>query len=205
MPRSISSSLRSFTCSLVNIDVDKMNSPRILQLPRRVPSIRQCSSPRSSPRNLSTGAQQKTSAPSSPWTRRLIYGGIFGSLGIGAGKLMEQRIAPPPIPGSPEDQKQLQTLQRAYEIGLPIVQQLRDDPDYVESDVYEYFSDEQKKHRLTSGPMAGSRGLGLQVCLITCMAASTTSVLAARSQSKIPVWRVTAEAMKCRTSGSRLC
>lgn len=142
-----------------------MNSPRILQLPRRIPSTRAFVSPRSSLRTLSTGAQQTTSAPSSPWTRRLIYVGIFGGLGIGVGKLIGQRIAPPPVPGSPEDQKQLEKLERAYEIGLPIVKQLRDDPDYVESGVYEYFSDEQKAHRLTSGPLAGSRGLGLQVRL----------------------------------------
>ncbi|KAJ5980522.1 hypothetical protein N7481_007820 [Penicillium waksmanii] len=139
-----------------------MNSPRILQLPRRIPSTRTFVSPRSSLRTLSTGAQQNTSAPSSPWTRRLIYAGIFGGLGIGVGKLIGQRIAPPPVPGSPEDQRQLEKLERAYEIGLPLVKQLRDDPDYVESGVYEYFSDEQKAHRLTSGPLAGSRGLGLQ-------------------------------------------
>lgn len=154
----------SFT-SLVNSDVNTMNFPRILQLPRCIPSTRAFVSSPSSPRNLSTGAQRNTSAPSSPWTRRLIYAGIFGGLGIGAGKLIGQRIAPPPVPGSPEDQKQLERLERAYEIGLPIVKQLRDDPDYAESGVYEYFSDEQKAHRLTSGPLAGSRGLGLQVRL----------------------------------------
>lgn len=163
-----------------------MNSSRILQLPRRIPSTRASVFPRSSLRNLSTGAQQSTSAPSSPWTRRLIYGGIFGALGIGFGKVIEQRMSAPPVPGSPEDQIQLKHLQRAYEVGLPIVQQLRNDPDYVESDVYEYFSDEHKSHRLTSGPLAGSRGLGLQVRLPSFMAASAADILDSYLQT-VPV------------------
>ncbi|KAJ5600598.1 hypothetical protein N7450_001665 [Penicillium hetheringtonii] len=71
-------------------------------------------------------------------------------------------LAAPPAPGSPEDEKMIKKLEWAYEVGLPIVHRLRENPDYIESGVYEYFSDEQKSHRLTSGPLAGSRGLGLQ-------------------------------------------
>lgn len=76
---------------------------------------------------------------------------------------MDSKFAAPPVPGSIEDQTELQHIQRAYEVGLPIVQQLRHDPDYTEKDVYENFSDHHKTHRLTSGPLSGSRGLGLQV------------------------------------------
>jgi hypothetical protein len=60
---------------------------------------------------------------------------------------------------------ELQEIQRVFDIGLPIVQELRRDPDYVEKEVYQNFGDEHKTHRLTSGPLAGSRALGLQVGL----------------------------------------
>lgn len=76
---------------------------------------------------------------------------------------MDKKIAVPPIPGSLEDQAELQEIQRVFDIALPIVQKLRRKPDYVEMDVYENFTEEKKPHRLTSGPLAGSRGLGLQV------------------------------------------
>jgi hypothetical protein len=58
---------------------------------------------------------------------------------------------------------ELQEIQRVFDIGLPIVQELRRNSDYVEKDVYENFSEDHKEQRLTSGPLAGSRGLGLQV------------------------------------------
>lgn len=62
---------------------------------------------------------------------------------------------------------ELQGIQRVFDVGLPIVQELRRNPDYVEKEVYDNFADEHKSHRLTSGPMAGSRGLGLQVSLVS--------------------------------------
>lgn len=76
---------------------------------------------------------------------------------------MDSKVAAPPDPGSIEDQAEMQQIRRAFEIGLPIVQELRKNPDYVETDVYENFAEEHKAHRLTSGPLGGSRGLGLQV------------------------------------------
>lgn len=79
---------------------------------------------------------------------------------------MDSKVAAPPDPGSVQDQAEMQQIQRAFEVGLPLVQELRKDPDYVETDVYENFAEEHRTHRLTSGPLAGSRGLGLQVsCL----------------------------------------
>lgn len=79
---------------------------------------------------------------------------------------MDSKVAAPPDPGSSEDVAEMQQIQRAFEIGLPLVQELRKNPDYVETDVYENFAEKHRTHRLTSGPLAGSRGLGLQVsCL----------------------------------------
>lgn len=54
-------------------------------------------------------------------------------------------------------------LQGIFDQATPIVQGLREDPDWEESDVYGNYSLEDKDHRLTSGPLRGSRGLGLQV------------------------------------------
>ncbi|RJE19702.1 thioesterase family [Aspergillus sclerotialis] len=44
----------------------------------------------------------------------------------------------------------------------PEVRKLRENPDYVESSVYENYSEEERAHRLSSGPLRGSRGLALQ-------------------------------------------
>lgn len=135
----------------------------ILQSALRQSSIQTRSFWRPAVRSVSTAAQPNTSREPSRWMRRLIYTGIFGTLGVSAGKWLDNKIAAPPAPGSLEDQLEIQEIQRVFDIGLPIVQELRRNPDYVEKDVYENFSDKHKTHRLTSGPLAGSRGLGLQV------------------------------------------
>lgn len=140
-----------------------MYSRRILQQPLRATITRAPVLNRFSVRNASTTANANTSAQPSRWRRRLIYAGIFGTLGMSAGKWMDSKFAEPPLPGTIEDQAELELIQRAYEIGLPIVQRLRQDPDFTEKEVYENFSDDHKIQRLTSGPLAGSRGLGLQV------------------------------------------
>ncbi|KAE8372244.1 HotDog domain-containing protein [Aspergillus bertholletiae] len=114
-----------------------------------------------SSRNTSTITQQ--SAPEgSKWPRRLIYAGVFGGLGVAAGKWMDARISAPVEPETTEDGIKLEEIRRVYEIGLPIVQELRSNPDYVEVDVYGNFSEEDKKQRLTSGPLKGSRALAVQ-------------------------------------------
>lgn len=58
-------------------------------------------------------------------------------------------------------------LQDVFDKAMPIVQTLRGDPDWDESDVYGNYSEGDKRARLTSGPLRGSRGLGLQVCLFS--------------------------------------
>ncbi|KAJ5571397.1 hypothetical protein N7535_005057 [Penicillium sp. DV-2018c] len=130
-------------------------------------AIRQSTAPtqslrRPAARNVSTVTQPVVPRQSSRWTRRLIYASIFGTLGLGAGKWFDNKVSAPPAPGTLEDQAELHEIQRVFDIGLPIVQELRRDPDYVEKEVYQNFEDEHKTHRLTSGPMAGSRSLGLQ-------------------------------------------
>lgn len=82
---------------------------------------------------------------------------------------------------------EIREIQRVFDIGLPIVQELRRNPDYVEKNVYENFADKHKTHRLTSGPLAGSRGLGLQVSLsfshwVPCMNAEPFDYQASESR-----------------------
>lgn len=76
---------------------------------------------------------------------------------------MDKKIAAPPVPGTLEDQLQLQDIQHIFDTGLPLVQKLRVDPNYVEMGVYENYSEDHKTHRLTSGALGGSRGIALQV------------------------------------------
>lgn len=119
---------------------------------------------RQSLRHVSTTAP-KTSRPPSRWTRRLIYTGIFGTLGYFTGCwVFTSIIAPPLKPGSPEDKDFLLGIERAFD-EIPLVLELRNNPDFEEKDVYNNFSNEHKSHRLTSGPLAGSKGLGFQVGL----------------------------------------
>ena len=141
-----------------------MYSRRILQQPLRAAITRVPVLNRFSVRNASTTANANTWAQPSRWTRRPnLRWYIRNPLAWVLGNGWTSKFAEPPLPGTIEDQVELEHIQRAYEIGLPIVQQLRQDPDFTEKEVYENFSDDHKTHRLTSGPLAGSRGLGLQV------------------------------------------
>ncbi|KAJ5325877.1 hypothetical protein MYU51_001087 [Penicillium brevicompactum] len=115
-------------------------------------------------RKISTAPPNAPNAsrPSSRWTRRLVYAGIFGTLGYCVGGWVDSKVSSPPfLPGSLEDQYFSLDLQRAFD-AIPIVRELRSNPDYEEKNVYDNFADEHKSRRLTSGPLAGSRGLGFQ-------------------------------------------
>lgn len=147
----------------LNGDVIMMNSRHIRELQLRIPWTRIPLTSQLSRRFGSASTYPNPSRSPSRWPRRLIYAGIFGALGVGTGKWVESMIHAPPLPGSIEDQAEMQQIQRRFTLGLPIVQELRENPDYVETDAYEDFSVESKAERLTSGALAGSRGLALQV------------------------------------------
>jgi hypothetical protein len=99
------------------------------------------------------------------WLRRVIYAGTFGLLGLAAGEWVNVKIGEPPAPGTEEDAVELEVIRYIFENDLPTVKDLRNNPDYVESEVYENYSDEEKAHRLSSGPLRGSKGFALQVGL----------------------------------------
>ncbi|KAJ5657413.1 uncharacterized protein N7484_001062 [Penicillium longicatenatum] len=134
---------------------------RILQLPLRAPIQRLPIAAQLPIRHASTAAPQSPSGRSR-WTRRLIYASIFGVLGIAAGGALDSKISAPPPPGSPEDRIYMKEIEAVYEGGLPIVQELRQNPDWEESGVYQGMPDESRAHRLTSKALAGSRGIALQ-------------------------------------------
>lgn len=114
-------------------------------------------------RNVSSVAPNPTTEPSK-WPRRLVYAAIFGSLGTFAGKWMDEKVSAPPRPGSDEDRRRLEGIQHVYEHQLPIVKKLRNNPDYIEDNVYVNYSDDDKMNRFTSGLLRGSRGVAFQVC-----------------------------------------
>lgn len=110
-----------------------------------------------------TAQSQSQQSTRSRSLRNLIYIAIFGGLGLSLGSRIEKLIATPPEPDTEEDTALRRSIEDAYE-RLPIVQALRDDPDFgKEWNAYSNFSEEEKEHRLTSGPLKGGRGLALQV------------------------------------------
>jgi hypothetical protein len=94
----------------------------------------------------------------------LLYVGVFGGTGYGLSKLQfDKMTSPAPFPGSEEDEYRMNRIETFFEEQLPIVRQLREDPDYIEVDVYGNYSWVDKEQRLTSGPLSGSGGLAFQV------------------------------------------
>ena len=172
---------------------------RILQLPLRAPIQRLQIAARLPIRHASTVAPQ-TPSGRSRWTRRLIYASIFGALGVAAGGVLDSKISLPPQPGSSEDQIFMKEIQRVYERGLPIVQELRNNPDYEESGVYQGMPETSKVHRLTSSALAGSRGIALQVSRHGFQHTRLESCRGSRANLR----KTTAEHLNYRTSGCHL-
>lgn len=118
-------------------------------------------------RHASTAASYPTSTSSpsgqqSKWLRCLFNIALFGSLGYAVGSISYQGAIAPPPPGTDEDAKEMGKISKLLNY-YPLVSDLRKDPDYVEWEAYENFTDEEKAHRLSSGPLRGSRGFALQV------------------------------------------
>lgn len=70
-------------------------------------------------------------------------------------------VAPPPLPepNTPEDKMMVQYLKSAGE-KLPIVQSLSADPKWKSWDAYASLPPSEHSARLTTGPLAGARGIG---------------------------------------------
>lgn len=117
-----------------------------------------------SARNYTAYALNNRQIPRYKWTRRILWGLLFGSLGFYNTKSLVNALLHPAEPGSKEDVTQLARLRKIVD-RLPRVQKLRLDPMYDEWDAYEGVKDADKERRLTSGPLKGSRALAVQVSL----------------------------------------
>ena len=86
----------------------------------------------------------------------------FSFVGVFLGLRAREMIAPipRPEPGSPADEAILQVL-RAKGARAPLVQELENDPGWVEIDARDHFDQDGAalEHRLLSGPLRGSRGV----------------------------------------------
>lgn len=69
---------------------------------------------------------------------------------------------PVPLPGTPQDE-QYKKIQMFIYNRLSLVKRLQQDPEWREWEAYSNFSQEERRHRLTSGPLGGARGLAVQV------------------------------------------
>lgn len=139
--------------------------------PRSIASTTGVVSPKSvnaaSTRNFTSAATGRPARRELPqWQRHLrsvSYAIIFGSVGYhGSAYVADRLIGPLPTPGTIEDEQVLKKLRSQLE-KLEVARSLRANPDFVEWEAYGSFSPEEKAHRLTSGPLRGSRGLALQV------------------------------------------
>jgi acyl-coenzyme A thioesterase PaaI-like protein len=95
--------------------------------------------------------------------RPYIYATLFFLIGNLAGHFIRFIVIPPggplPAPGTPEDAALTAHIhKRAAQ--LPIVQALSEDPEWRSWDAYSTFTPEEKLHRITTGPLGGSRGIG---------------------------------------------
>jgi acyl-coenzyme A thioesterase PaaI-like protein len=117
------------------------------------------------PRDLRSQLSQQTTPPSPrPRKRRVrlfFYATIFLMLGLTSGQYVRWVIMPPPHPepGTKEDAA-LTAYIHSRAAKLPIVQSLSTDPAWHSWDAYSLFSPEERAHRITTGPLGGSRGIG---------------------------------------------
>ncbi|RYP24682.1 hypothetical protein DL765_000409 [Monosporascus sp. GIB2] len=127
--------------------------------------------------------QQQQPEPHRRGRRRggILYAAFFLLVGTTLGSLFRITIAPPdlPEPGTPEDEHLLAVIRRKA-AALPLVQRLEADPEWTSWDAYSGMEDpeaadasdagaaapgpQQRRRgaRLTSGALAGSRGLAYQ-------------------------------------------
>jgi len=93
--------------------------------------------------------------------RPYIYATVFLLLGMTAGQYVTYVLAPPalPLPGTKEDEALVGYI-HSLANKLPLVESLSTDPNWRSWDAYSAFTAEERPHRITTGPLGGSRGLG---------------------------------------------
>lgn len=93
----------------------------------------------------------------------MISTAIFLLLGITVGTAVRAVVSPPPpvLPGTDLDDALAADI-RAAAASLPVVKHLLSDPEWsgFHHDAYEGFPPESRAQRITTGPLAGTRGVG---------------------------------------------
>ncbi|KAM3076452.1 hypothetical protein ACMFMG_007268 [Clarireedia jacksonii] len=93
--------------------------------------------------------------------RPVIYASLFLFLGLTTGQYLSLVISPPPLPEpntTPDDL--MTTFLHDQASKIPLVQSLSSDPTWQSWDAYSGFTPAERPHRLTTGPLGGTRGLG---------------------------------------------
>lgn len=111
--------------------------------------------------------------------RPYIWSALFFSIGLLSGQYISLIVAPPalPAPGTKEDELMVKFLGEKAE-QLPIVQSLSTDPNWISHDAYTSLPEEERAHRLTTGPLAGARAIGgFQRIFINKETGETVSVI----------------------------
>ncbi|KAJ9155522.1 thioesterase family protein [Pleurostoma richardsiae] len=118
------------------------------------------------PPSITTPPPASPSAPSDTASkprrpRRLISAALFLLIGTIAGSSLRLLVSPPspPLPGSEED-AYTTTVLASRAAKLPVVQSLASDPAWASWTAYSSIADADRPRRLTTGALAGSRGLG---------------------------------------------
>ncbi|KUJ23424.1 uncharacterized protein LY89DRAFT_680180 [Mollisia scopiformis] len=90
-----------------------------------------------------------------------IYAATFFLLGTLLGQYTSLVLAPPPLPlpSTAEDNLMVSMIQNRAS-RLPIVQSLSNDPAWTHHDAYTSLPEHERAKRLTTGPLAGARGIG---------------------------------------------
>jgi hypothetical protein len=70
-------------------------------------------------------------------------------------------VSPPPlpVPGSKEDKMMVAFITKQAK-KLPLVKALSEDPEWTYHDAYSGVAPEEREHRLSTGPLGGSRAIG---------------------------------------------
>ncbi|KAF5876988.1 putative thioesterase family protein [Botrytis fragariae] len=114
---------------------------------------------------FSSGPVAPIPSPSSPKRKRslrpTIYASLFLLIGLTTGQYVSLVLSPPalPEPSSPSDELMTSWL-HAQASKIPLVQSLTEDPVWQSWDAYSTFTPEERPHRLTTGPLGGSRSIG---------------------------------------------
>lgn len=96
-----------------------------------------------------------------------------------AGQYVSLIVAPPalPPPGTKEDELMVKFLEEKAE-KLPIVQSLSSDPNWTSHNAYTSLPEQERTHRLTTGPLGGARAIGgFQRIFINKETGETVSVI----------------------------